>query len=64
MIWYVMKETFLVLNLSKEINNWLFFMKKLNFQILISQKERFITKTNKKNLMGSDQILPIKEMSS
>lgn len=64
MIWCVMKETFLVLNLSKEINNWLFFMKKLNFQILISQKERFITKTNKNNLMGSDQILPIKEMSS
>ena len=64
MIWYVMKETFLVLNLSKEINNWLFFMKKLNFQILISQKERFITKTNKNNLMDSDLILPIKEMSS
>lgn len=63
MIWYVTKETFLVPNLSKEINNQQFFMKKLNFLIQTLPKEKFITKINKKNSMDSDQILPIKEIS-
>lgn len=63
MIWYVTKETFLALNLSKEINNQQSFMRKLNFPIQILPKEKFITKINKKSSMDSGQILPIKEIS-
>lgn len=38
-------------------------MKKLNSQIPILQKEKFITKTNKNNSTDSDRILQTKEMS-
>lgn len=64
MIWFVMKETFLAHNLSKEINNWLFFMKRLNSQTPILQRVKFITKTNKNNLTDSDQIWQTKEINS
>ena len=63
MIWCAMKEIFLVLSLSKEINNWLFFMKKLNSQIPTLLKVRFITKINKNNSMDSDRILQIRGMN-
>lgn len=64
MIWFVMKETFLAHNLSKEINNWLCFMKRLNSQTPILQRVKFITKTNKNNLTDSDQIWQTKEINS